>query len=254
MLKINKILLNWQKGAVHSSAWLRKFGVNRKLAHKYVKSGYLKNIGYGVFAKSNDELDPFAVVECLQNELNLKLHISDKTALELHGHEHYLQLEVRSKINLTSYLSRSFPKWPQNHLERFKLNFRKSSLFNNEIFLTDYESRSGFNVKISCRELAIVELIDSLDLSNSLETVENYLESLYTLRSHVLQDVLEKCRSIKAKRVFLYVAEKLELPFFYKLDTSKINLGSGRRSVVKSGQFNEKYQITVDRVYKGNMF
>jgi hypothetical protein len=111
-----------------------------------------------------------------------------------------------------------------------------------------------FDVQISSRELAIIELIDLLDLSSSLETAINYAESLRTLRPNVMQNVLEECSSVKAKRVFLYIAEKINLEVFAQLDVSKINLGSGKRVIVKNGEYNKKYQITVDRDYGENPF
>jgi hypothetical protein len=80
------------------------------------------------------------------------------------------------------------------------------------------------------------------------------MNSLTTLRPDVVQRLLEKCRSIKAKRVFLYLADKLDLPFFQKLDLDKISLGSGKRMIVKGGELNKKYQITVDRDYGENPF
>jgi hypothetical protein len=56
--------------------------------------------------------------------------------------------------------------------------------------------------------------------------------------------LLERCSSFKVKRVFLYLAEKLELPFFSKLKLDTIDLGSGKLVIVKGGYWNNKYQIT----------
>lgn len=254
MLKVNQVLLNWEKGAVHNLDWLSKYKVNSKLAYKYVQTGYLKGIGSGVFAKSTDKIDPFSVVKCLQQEVGLNLHISGKASLELHGHEHYLQLSDNNELTLISYSSRAFPEWPENCSEEFQISFKKSSLFKNVNFLSSYVSKNGFEVKISSREMAILELIDSLNLKSSLEVVENYLESLQTLRSSIVQELLEECNSVKVKRVFLYLAEKLELDFFKKLDLDKIDLGSGKRVVVEKGQLDKKYQITVDRQSEENPF
>ena len=49
------------------------------------------------------------------------------------------------------------------------------------------------------------------------ETAENYMAPLMTLRDEVVQDLLERCHSVKVKRVFLYLAEKLKLPVFFIL-------------------------------------
>jgi len=254
MLKINQVLLNWKTGEVHGLGWLAEHGVDRKLAYKYCKSGYLAKLASGVFIKANEESNPYAVIKYLQEELDLRLHISGRSALDLLGHGHYLSLNKKNKIYLMSYESRTFPKWLKDYWGQFEVSFSKSSLIKNEKYLTEHEGPGGFKLRISSRELAIMELIENLDLSNSLETIENYVESLTTLRSSVLQELLEECQSVKVKRVFLYVSEKLSLPYFKKLDLSKISLGSGKRVVVGGGSFDKKYKITVDRVVEENPF
>jgi hypothetical protein len=251
MLKVNQIISEWKEGDIHGLEWLRSRGISQRLAYKYFESGYLKKISSGVFVKANDKINPFAVIRYLQEELKLELHISGKSSLELQGQGHYLQMNEKTKLSLLSYESRSFPNWLKelNNYE-FDLIFKKSSLLNEEKFLTDVKTENGFNMKISCRELAILELIDELDLSNSLETAENYLEYLSTLRPNIVQNILEECNSVKVKRVFLYLAEKLELPFFDKLNLDKINQGKGKRVIVVGGVLDKKYEITVERVEK----
>lgn len=254
MSKINKVIRDWKAGDVHSLKWFARYGVDQRLAYKYYENGYLERVASGVFYRAGDKIDPLAVVRFLQEEINLKLHVSGKSALEFHGHGHYLELAEKRLIDLISYSSKNFPKWLRQYSSSFELRFKKSSLLKNEDFLQNYETKNGFVIKISCRELAIIELIDTLNLSSSLETVENYMESLTTLRPKVMQEVLEKCHSIKAKRVFLYLAQKLNLVFFKKLDLSKINLGSGKRVIVKDGEFNSAYGITVNREKEENPF
>ncbi|MFT6603639.1 MAG: hypothetical protein ACJARO_001151, partial [Bacteriovoracaceae bacterium] len=201
----------------------------------------------------NDQINPLALARFLQEELHLKLHVSGRSALELQGLGHYVPLGENQRFQLTSYEDRAFPSWVSKLEKSFELIFKKSSLLVKESYLSTFEDRH-FDIKISSRELAILELINSLELSNSLETVENYTESLSTLRPEVLQELLEECRSVKVKRVFLYVSEKLGLGFFAKLDLSRISLGNGKRVIVKDGMFDKKYQITVDRDYGENPF
>ena len=73
------------------------------------------------------------------------------------------------------------------------------------------------------------------------------MESLTSLRPDVVQSLLECCKSIKAKRLFLYLAEATEQPWFSKIRVVKINLGKGKRLIEKGGVFNAKYQITVPK-------
>ena len=253
MSKINQILLEWIPGDVHCLTWMKERGIEQRLAYKYFETKVLHKIGPGVFSRAQDKIEWIGVVRLLQEELKLPVHVSGKSALELHGLGHYATLNSRREINLLSYESKSFPRWISKIEKGFELKFKSLNTFPHEEFLTDYEER-GMKIKISSRELAVLEYIESTDLAFSLETVENYMNSLGTLRPSVLQAVLEKCKSVKAKRVFLYLAEKLSLKFMEDLNLEKISLGSGKRVVVKGGELQKKYLITVDRKVEENPF
>jgi hypothetical protein len=246
MHKVNKILLEWRPGDIHGLGWLRDRGIDQRLAYSYFQSGILRKIGPGVFARAGDEVNPYGAIRFLQEELNLKLHVSGKTALELHGHSHFISGAEKISLYLVSYESRRYPKWLGKLDAGFRLDFRKSNLFAREDFLKKHYEEN-FELCISSRELAILELIEMLDHSSSIKTTENYMQSLLTLRADVLQRALEECRSVKVKRVFLYIAEKIELPVFRMLKLDTISLGSGKRVVVKGGVLDKRYEITVDR-------
>lgn len=253
MSKLNQALLDWYPGDIHGPEWLKEKNVDQRLAYSYYESGFLRKIGPGVFARKNDEVKWQGVVRFLQEELKLPLHVAGRSALELHGHGHYVVLGKKPRIYLISYEKRSFPSWLNEDEQQFELSFSKSSLLKRESFLTSYKAE-GFELRVSTRELAIVEFIESLDLSSSLETAENYMTSLNTLRAEVVQKVLEECSSVKAKRVFLFLAEKLSLPFIKELNLNQVSLGAGKRVIVKGGELDKKYQITVDRDYGENPF
>lgn len=71
------------------------------------------------------------------------------------------------------------------------------------------------------------------------------MESMNNLRPGVVQELLEQCSSIKVKRLFLCLADRIKHEWFNYLDTSKIDLGKGKRSIVKNGSWDAKYQITI---------
>ena len=73
------------------------------------------------------------------------------------------------------------------------------------------------------------------------------MEGLTSLKPSDVQKLLEACTSVKVKRLFLYFSEVSNHTWFKYLDIDKINLGSGKRSVVKDGMYNEKYSITVPK-------
>lgn len=253
MSKLNQVLLDWKSGDVHGLRWFEEREIGQRQAFSFFEAGFLEKVGPGVFKRKGDSLSPFGVVRFMQEELNLKVHLAGRSALELHGHSHYLSLGDKKLVYLLSYEIKSIPKWLLSLGQEFEVIFKKSSLLSHEGFLTEVEN-DGFTVKASCRELAILEFIENLDLSNGLETAQNYTESLVTLREDVLQNVLEECKSVQVKRVFLYLAEKVKLPSFKMMTLSKVDLGKGKRVIVVGGELNKKYQITVDRTYPENPF
>ena len=73
------------------------------------------------------------------------------------------------------------------------------------------------------------------------------MENLIGLRPDVVQQLLEQCRSIKVKRLFLFLAQRLQHPWFEMLDFSRVDIGKGKRSIVKHGVLEKKYQITIPK-------
>ena len=90
-----------------------------------------------------------------------------------------------------------------------------------------------------------MEVISYLDLKDSFEILERYFEGLLSLRGTLVQKLLESCSSVKVKRVFLYMANKLKLPVMKSLNTCRIQLGYGKRVISKKGKLDKTYNITV---------
>lgn len=255
--KLNQLLIDWIPGDVHSLPWLEQRHVSSNLARFYCKNGTLTRISSGIYKRAGEKLDWAGAVKLLQEEQGKSFHVSGKTALELVGSGHFGNLSKRPRVFLTTYTQSKLPIWLQKADFGCVFVPKKSSLFphsllnkkNNSPLIT-YTTPTGIKIKISCRELAILEFIDYIDLKNSLETAENYVEMLYSIRMNLMQHLLEQCRSVKVKRVFLYVAEKTNMRDFSKLDLTKIDLGKGKRQVVTyKAKLNKKYQITVSRDY-----
>ena len=264
MSKLNKILLQWLPNDVHSLAWMAQNGVGSKQAQswawRYYKRGVLKKIGPGIYKRAHDTPHWLAVVRLLQEELGKSLHISGRTALELRGEAHHIPLAARPVVFLLSYDKKcSLPKWVRHTGAQCHFNFRNSSLFKPDFILAHkntllqtYQDAGGLHAPYSCRELAVLEFFDLVSFQNDFdfEDATNYLELLFGLRSDVLQILLENCKSIKTKRVFLYLSEKLNMSYFKHLNLNTIDLGTGKRQLVKGlVRFDKKYQITVPIPY-----
>ena len=73
------------------------------------------------------------------------------------------------------------------------------------------------------------------------------MEQLTTLRSDVVQRLLETSKNFSVKRMFLYMAEKTGHYWFEELDLEKINIGTSKIQLVPGGTYVAKYLITVPK-------
>jgi hypothetical protein len=71
------------------------------------------------------------------------------------------------------------------------------------------------------------------------------MEGFTSARLAVVQELLEKYRSIKVKRLFLWSSEEAGHDWFKRLDSSRIDLGKGIRQIYNGGRYVSKYMITV---------
>lgn len=71
------------------------------------------------------------------------------------------------------------------------------------------------------------------------------VEMLTTLRPKVLQELLEQCRSIRVKRLFLYLADKAGHLWFTRLDRSRIGHGKGKRVIGTGGVLVPDYELVL---------
>ena len=100
-------------------------------------------------------------------------------------------------------------------------------------------------MKISTPERASLEMLYLVPHSQSIEEAWLLMEGLVTLRPRLVQSLLAACNSIKVRRLFLYLAEQHQHPWFERLDVDALDLGVGNRSIVSGGRLDPKYHITV---------
>jgi len=57
--------------------------------------------------------------------------------------------------------------------------------------------------------------------------------------------LLESCRSVKVKRLFLWFAERNQPAWLKALDRNRIDLGRGKRMLVPGGKLDSRFNIPV---------
>lgn len=244
--KINKLLMNWPAGTVTTRVRLNALGIYRQLATKYVRHGWIERFGTGAFVRSGDSVNWQGGLYALQAELDMTVHVGARTALELQGRSHFVPLGRHKKIVLVSDQPERLPTWFRKHPWEASIEHHCLSLFER---LTDGVTTSldcgGFQLVMSSAERAIMEQIRLAGTNDDIKQVYQLMEGLGTLRPKVAQDLLERCRSTKVKRLFLWTAETAGHAWFGRMDSSRIDLGKGKRQIYKGGRLNQKYQITV---------
>jgi len=253
------------------AAWLEQQGYSKPLRAKYVKSGWLQRVARGLyqrpigrltFARPSDGVEWQRVVVSLQDLLRQNIHVGGRSALELAGLSHYLPADGMREVHLFSvdpfptWLSavRVNTKWVTHHTIRlFGMEGRRlvegQQVFCGPVttasFTFQHWGHAGWPIKISTPERAALELVDQLPVYETFEQVDAMFQGLTTLSPRRLQHLLEGCLSIKAKRLFLFFADRHNHAWFKQLDQSLINLGSGKRVIAEHGRYDPKYRITV---------
>jgi len=244
--KINRLLRIWPHGAVAVLRWLQQQGIYQQLVHAYEKSAWIRRIGQGAYVRVGDTIHWTGGLYAMQAQMGLLVHVGGKTALEMQGYAHYLPFGKGAVVALFGTPGTRLPVWFRQYDWGVELRYITTRLFDDamDAGLTQKDLGS-YAVTISTPERAIMEVMYSLPRDASFEEVALLMEGLTTLRPRMLQGLLEQCRSVKVKRLFMYLAEDCHHAWVQKLDVSKVNMGKGKRMLVKGGRFNAKYNITV---------
>lgn len=267
--KLNQLQRLLPEGLLADAAWLEDHGYSGALRNKYVAHGWLDRIARGVYRRPPPQLpDESAVrgvswesiVISLQALLDARFVVGGRTALELQGFAHYLPSAPQREVHL--YGTDKRPAWilKLNLESRFVLHNAKR-LFPNHVVM-DLERKGNdvlvcssyvrqrwgkweWPLVVSSSERAILELLDEMPERETFHQADMLFEGLRNLSPRKLQPLLHACRSVKVKRLFLWFAERHRPPWLTALDRSGIDLGKGKRMLVKAGKLDAKFNITV---------
>ena len=245
--KLNQLLTQWQRGAVYTQTYLSRLGYYHDLVKSYRRNGWLDSVGTGAFKLSGDSVDWFGGLYSLQQQLKLPVHVGGRTALELKGFSHYGRPGAE-KCFLYAPSGTRLPKWFRQFEWGVDIKFKATNLFPSGMpeSFTDHRHKE-LTVIISAPERAAMEMLYYVPSDQGFDEALKIMESLMSLRPRMVQTLLENCGQIKVKRLFLYLVEKLGLPWSENLDLDRIDIGKGKRVVTLNGVLDKKYLITVPK-------
>ena len=248
--RVNQLLSQCPDGVPMTSRWLTDHNVTPQLIARYKKSKWFTPLGRGAWIRTGKRLDWTAAIYALQTQQDLHVFPSGKTALELVGRGHFLPLGENPPIQLSIPTGERLPEWFTR--QQFAANL---TVFNSTVLfdpvttaLTRWEKRD-FSIKISTPERAIIELCHLLPHKTDTEEVQLLVQGLTSLRPQLLQKALLDCLSVKAKRLFLVLAEIAAHPWFEQLNIPALDLGSGKRRLTIEGRLHPRFHITVPAVW-----
>lgn len=265
--KLNRLQRDVPEGLLVDAAWMTAHGYSTSLRTQYVAAGWLEQPVRGVFRRPRGELTWEKVVISLQMLLDYPVVVGGRTALELQGYAHYLAHE-RREVHL--YSPKPLPGW----LYKLPVGVRFVCHNSERLFKSDSvprglaEMTSSFGagassntvhdefgvmkwgqwdwpLTLSTPERAILELLDELPRRESFHQVDKFMEGLASLSPRRLQKLLADCRSVKVKRLFFFFADRHRHRWLPRIDRDSIDLGKGKRMLVKGGKLDPAYQITV---------
>lgn len=243
--KLNRLLSEIPKGSVVLSSWLVKNGYSYALQQRYKKSGWFASIGNGAMVRVREEPELYGAIYALQYQAGYEIHLGAGSALAMLGKSHYLPLgEPVTDLFLSG--ERKMPGWFVNYAWKQPFAIHATHFIPDAIGLLEKEA-GAYNIIISKAERAILECLYLCNDESDIIGCYQLMEGLNTLYPNLLQTLLEQCKSVKVNRLFLFLAEKIHHAWFDGLDLKRINLGSGKRSIIKSGVFIPKYDITVPK-------
>jgi hypothetical protein len=242
--KINLLRQQTPSNGILLTSWLEKSGLSRNEISNYMKSGWLRRISTGVYQFTGDIPSLYGILASYQKQADLKFHIGAASALELKGFSHYISMGKPTAVVFTP-VKPPLPKWLNDaELDMNLVEVSSKVLGSAGIEQIDYHGQA---LTVSSPERAIMECILLSPSLYGLMDVYYLMEMLTSLRSSLVQQLLEDCSSVKVKRMFLYMAEKARHRWFAKLDLSRISLGSGTRSFAKGGVKVNTYDIVIPK-------
>ena len=235
-------------GSIATKKWLLSQGMGRHSIDNALKSKKLKSLATGVYARVGAPISWWDVVSSLQKISEQSIHVGGLTAIELQGFAHYLTNSTTKTIHLYSEIKPPAWLWKVDCGVSFKWHGTKL-LWDSESFNNIKSFTLGVDVPVTIAnpESAILELLMSVPKAVSFDHANEIMQGMTSLSPKKLNDLLAQCKSIKVKRLFLWLAKNQNYAWFKKLEIKNLDLGSGKRVIAKDGKLDKKYQITVPK-------
>ena len=239
---INHLLATTDLTGLLFTRWMKENGYSEQLQKTYRDSGWLTSLSQGVMYRTGSKLSAFSALASSNKQMGTQLRIAAHSALEYNGFNHYVPMG-KPVLAVSTYPLKKRPLWMKDDM--FDVVFRP---FYTEVFsapeVINVTTETG-TLLVSSPEQAFLECLLLAPKYYNYMDLYYIMEQLTTLRSEVVQRLLESTSNVSIKRMFLYMAEKANHYWFEELNLEKIKLGTSKIQLVSKGTYIPKYKITV---------
>ncbi len=267
--KINLLQDLLGEGLLAPTSWLEKRGYSRALLTKYVENKWLTSPARGVYRRPGPPLKWQHVVASLQLLGESYLHVGGRTALVHRGLGHYVRLSGAEPIFL--YGPGTLPAWVNKLGLKERFVVRSDTVFarlrarrDQQGAVVDSQGKRLSSAQVtnfglqqtawgawdwrllySSDERAIFEVLQDVPKRESVYEADVLMQGLANLRPSNVTALLKACTSVKVKRLFLALAARHQHQWLTYLELSSVDLGKGKRMLVRGGRLHPKYLITL---------
>jgi hypothetical protein len=240
------------EGVIATRKWLLDNNFSNHSIDNLVKSNQLESISKGVYVRNKAKISWQSIVFSLQSTVKTDAVIGGLTALEMHGLSHYLSFSGNKTVHL--YGKDPLPKWVMNldvnvkfikHSTKGFFESKENEKQKDQFTIEREWDNEGRKLIVATPDRAYLEVLLQVPTKITFEHADQLIQGLITLSPRSLQKLLEQCQNIKAKRLFLWFADRQNYSWLNKIERNKITLGSGNRMIAKGGKLDNKYKITV---------
>lgn len=240
--KLNQMFQQWPACGLATAAFLRGMGISSALLHHYTQRRWLDQVARGVYRRPSDAPGWQASLVTAQGQEGIPLHVGGLSALELHGYGHYagerpLFVFAPAGVRMPAWLAEAAGR----HIVPSTTDFlEKASGSTIESLVSE-----GVALPVSTPERAALEMLYHVPRYVGVAEAMEVMGGLAWMRGEVLQPLLEVCSNIKVKRLFLYCAREAGHAWYAGLEKGRIDLGFGKRELVKGGRLDKEFLLTV---------
>lgn len=236
------------EGQLVNRAWLKTRGYSRPWVDYAIRSGKLEPVTHGIYRRPGPPLKWEHVVYSL-NEMECKARAGGRSALELQGLAHYLPLGKEQRIDL--FASAKVPAWVTRFRASYRFVVHNRRLFGSLPETAVHQKPFGtwdWPIPYSTPELALLEFLSEVRTTADFLLADKFFESATTLRPDLLNKLLKACTHVKTKRLFFWFSDRhSDHAWRRRIEIEKVDLGRGKRMLIKGGTYDAAYQITVPR-------